>query len=29
VAAAYRRWFNIDVFASDEGWIALAGTRGV
>jgi ribosomal protein L11 methyltransferase len=27
VVAAYRRWFNIDVCESDEGWVALAGTR--
>jgi ribosomal protein L11 methyltransferase len=25
--AVYRRWFNIDVCESDDGWMALAGTR--
>jgi ribosomal protein L11 methyltransferase len=24
---AYWRWFNIAVFESDDGWVALAGTR--
>jgi ribosomal protein L11 methyltransferase len=23
----YRRWFNIGVWESDDGWVALAGTR--
>ena len=27
VMTAYRGWFNIAVSASDDGWIALAGTR--
>jgi ribosomal protein L11 methyltransferase len=27
VITTYRRWFNIRVCASDDGWIALAGTR--
>ena len=27
VMTAYRRWFTIGIFASDDGWIALAGTR--
>lgn len=27
VMTAYRRWFNIGICASDDGWIALAGTR--
>jgi ribosomal protein L11 methyltransferase len=27
VVAVYRRWFNIGVCESDEGWISLAGTR--
>jgi ribosomal protein L11 methyltransferase len=26
--AVYSRWFNIDVWAKEEGWIALAGRRG-
>jgi ribosomal protein L11 methyltransferase len=25
--AAYSRWFNIDVWAEEEGWIALSGVR--
>ena len=25
--AAYRRWFNIGVCESEDGWITLAGTR--
>ena len=25
--AVYSRWFNIDVWAKEEGWIALAGRR--
>ena len=28
VVAVYRRWFNIGVCESDNGWISLAGTRG-
>ncbi len=27
VIAAYRRWFNIAICASDDGWVALAGAR--
>ena len=27
VMTAYRPWFNIGICASDDGWIALAGTR--
>ncbi len=27
VTAAYRRWFTIDIWNSDEGWVALAGSR--
>jgi ribosomal protein L11 methyltransferase len=27
VMTVYRRWFNIGVCESDDGWIALAGTR--
>jgi ribosomal protein L11 methyltransferase len=27
VAAAYARWFNIDVWGREEGWVALAGSR--
>ena len=27
VMTAYRRWFNIGICASEDGWIALAGTR--
>ena len=27
VMPVYRRWFNIGVCESDDGWIALAGTR--
>jgi ribosomal protein L11 methyltransferase len=27
VAAAYERWFNIDVCGREEGWLALAGMR--
>ena len=27
VIAAYRRWFNIGVCESEDGWITLAGTR--
>ena len=27
VIEAYRRWFNIAVWQTDEGWVALAGTR--
>ncbi len=27
VADAYRRWFNIDVWEREDGWVALAGTR--
>ena len=27
VIAAYRRWFNIGVCESEDGWIALSGTR--
>lgn len=27
VMTVYRRWFNIAVCESDDGWIALAGTR--
>ena len=27
VITTYERWFNIGVCASDDGWIALAGTR--
>jgi ribosomal protein L11 methyltransferase len=29
VIAAYARWFKMDVWARDEGWVALAGERGV
>ena len=29
VVTVYRRWFNIGVCASDDGWIALAGTRRI
>jgi len=27
VIGAYERWFNIAVCESEDGWIALAGTR--
>jgi ribosomal protein L11 methyltransferase len=27
VSAAYARWFNIDVWASEDGWVSLAGRR--
>jgi ribosomal protein L11 methyltransferase len=27
VAEAYRRWFNIDVWGREDGWVALSGTR--
>jgi ribosomal protein L11 methyltransferase len=27
VAAAYARWFTIEVWAREEGWVALAGSR--
>jgi ribosomal protein L11 methyltransferase len=27
VIAAYRRWFNIAICDSDDGWVALAGVR--
>jgi ribosomal protein L11 methyltransferase len=27
VMAAYKRWFTIDVWSSEEGWVALAGSR--
>lgn len=27
VIAAYRRWFTIDVWNTEEGWVALAGYR--
>lgn len=27
VAAAYARWFNIDIWEREEGWVALAGSR--
>lgn len=27
VAAEYERWFNIDVWGREDGWVALAGTR--
>ena len=27
VAAAYARWFTIDIWEKDEGWVALAGSR--
>jgi ribosomal protein L11 methyltransferase len=27
VIAAYRRWFNIAICDSDDGWVALAGSR--
>ena len=27
VMEAYRRWFTIDVWNSEEGWVALAGSR--
>ena len=27
VMTVYRRWFNIDICAGDDGWIALAGVR--
>jgi len=27
VAAAYERWFTIDVWNIEEGWVALAGSR--
>ncbi len=27
VLDAYRRWFNIDVWQTDEGWAALGGVR--
>lgn len=27
VAAAYERWFTIDVWSCEEGWVALAGSR--
>jgi ribosomal protein L11 methyltransferase len=27
VMAAYERWFNIDVWSIEEGWVALAGSR--
>lgn len=29
VMAAYRRWFTIDVWNSDDEWVALAGSRMV
>ena len=29
VMAAYRRWFTIDIWNSDEGWVALAGSRNI
>jgi hypothetical protein len=25
--AAYERWFTIDVWNNEEGWVALAGSR--
>lgn len=28
VAAAYERWFNIDLWGTADGWAALAGERG-
>jgi ribosomal protein L11 methyltransferase len=27
VMAAYERWFTIDIWNSEEGWVALAGSR--
>jgi ribosomal protein L11 methyltransferase len=27
VAAAYARWFTLDVWGREEGWVALAGSR--
>jgi ribosomal protein L11 methyltransferase len=27
VVAAYTRWFNIDIWEREEGWVALAGSR--
>jgi len=27
LASTYARWFNIDVWAREEGWVALAGSR--
>jgi ribosomal protein L11 methyltransferase len=27
VVAVYERWFNIDTWQTDEGWVALAGAR--
>ena len=27
VIAVYERWFNIDTWQTDEGWVALAGAR--
>ena len=27
VAAAYARWFNIDVWKARDGWVLLAGER--
>jgi ribosomal protein L11 methyltransferase len=27
VAAAYARWFKLDVWGRDDGWVALAGSR--
>ena len=27
VMAAYKRWFTIDVWNTEEGWVALAGSR--
>jgi ribosomal protein L11 methyltransferase len=28
VAAAYARWFNMAVWGGEDGWVALAGSRG-
>jgi ribosomal protein L11 methyltransferase len=27
VKARYARWFNIDVWGREDGWVALAGSR--
>jgi ribosomal protein L11 methyltransferase len=27
LVAAYGRWFNIGIWARDDGWVALAGSR--
>ena len=28
VSGAYRRWFKLDAWGKDDGWVALAGRRG-